>query len=64
MKEDVLIYKIFPEHLPPHKVEKLLNISDLVIVNQRNIIDTYISLEKAKDLLHKNVPNPWIKVKY
>ena len=61
-KEDVLIYKIFPEHLPPHKVEKLLNISDLVIVNQRNILDTYISLEKAKDLVHQNVPNPWIKI--
>ena len=60
-KEDVLIYKIFPEHLPAHK-GKLLNISDLVIVNQRNILDTYISLEKAKELLHQNVPNPWIKV--
>ena len=45
-----------------HKVEKLLNISDLVIVNQRNILDTYISLEKAKDLVNQNVPNPWIKV--
>ena len=28
----------------------------------RNILNTYISLEKTKDLVLKNVPNPWIKV--
>ena len=61
-KEEILIYKIFPDHLPDNKVEKLLDISDLVIVNQRNFVDTFISLEKAKELVQQNIPNPWIKV--
>ena len=60
--EKILIYKIFPDHLPHYKVEKLLDISDLVIVNQRNFVDSFISLEKAKELVIQNIPNPWIKV--
>ena len=40
----------------------MLDISDLVIVNQRNFVDTFISLEKAKELVQQNIPNPWIKV--
>ena len=61
-KENILVYKIFPDHLPDYKVQKLLDISDLVIVNQRNFVDTFISLEKAKELVQQNIPNPWIKV--
>lgn len=61
-EEKILIYKIFPEHLPEFKVRKLLFVSDLVILNERNFVDTFISLEKAKELVRQNIPNPWIKV--
>tara|TARA_B100000963_G_scaffold355209_1_gene373024 strand:- start:41 stop:817 length:777 start_codon:yes stop_codon:yes gene_type:complete len=61
-KEEILIYKIFPEHLPEFKVRKLLLISDLVIFNERNFVDTFISLVKAKEQVRQNIPNPWIKV--
>ena len=61
-EEDIIIHKIFPNHLSNSGLEKIIDISNLVIVLERDFLDVFISLAKTKYLLEKKVENPWIKV--
>ena len=61
-EEEIIIHKIFPEHLTDSQLDNIIAISDLVLVMDRNFLDVFISLEKTKLLLAQKVENPWIKV--
>jgi hypothetical protein len=61
-EEEIIIHKIFPNHLTDSELDKVIAISNLVLVMDRNFLDVFISLEKTKLLLARKVENPWIKI--
>lgn len=59
--ENIISHKIFPEHLDLEKVYKIIDHSNLIILNKRNFKDVYISKKRAIDMM-KNYNNPWVDI--